>query len=178
LERDIASETKERENELKKNASQTDDLMSKLIKELLQKIKAVSDEVNKGTVVKKAEELIEKQKEEFSRMQKTLKANVTTAIEKISPLSVKSREESKLKKDYADTTSKSIEHDVDSFIADSSAKRTIKAEVNPSKDKTKKSKVAQPKVQVQKEKTKRQRSTSQAKVKSRKSSYFFLIEMY
>eukprot|EP00826_Nyctotherus_ovalis_P044521 TRINITY_DN4808_c0_g4_i1.p1 TRINITY_DN4808_c0_g4~~TRINITY_DN4808_c0_g4_i1.p1 ORF type:complete len:118 (+),score=36.89 TRINITY_DN4808_c0_g4_i1:393-746(+) len=60
---------------------QTDSLCSKLIEELVKRIRAVEESVKKGIPTKKADEILSKQKKEFVFMKKSLVNKIKSAVE-------------------------------------------------------------------------------------------------
>ncbi len=61
--------------------SQTDELCSKLIGELVGRIRHVEDSVQRGVVARRVNEFLSQQKTEFSALRRSIKAGMETAVD-------------------------------------------------------------------------------------------------
>lgn len=69
------------EQEIRGIMQQTDSLCSKLVEELVRRIRSVEESVKKGVPTKKADEILSKQKKEFVFMKKSLVNKIKSAVE-------------------------------------------------------------------------------------------------
>jgi len=69
------------EQDIKNIMQQTDNLCSKIIEELVKRIKSVEEAIKKGVPTKRADEILSKQKKEFVFMKKSLDNKLKSAVE-------------------------------------------------------------------------------------------------